>query len=84
MASTRSSEARKPAFHVATYSSPSATLRSALAVSTAFVPWTASGELAAISSAMLRAAARTASASGWTSFTSPMDSALAAVMSFPV
>ena len=49
MASTRSSEASIPAFQVATYSSPSATVRPSLAASTDLVPCTAMGELAAIS-----------------------------------
>ncbi len=44
IASVRSSEASAPAFQVATNSRPSATVRPSLAVSTAFVPRTASGE----------------------------------------
>ena len=49
IASVRSSEDSAPAFHVATYSNPSATERLSPAASTALVPCTASGELAAIS-----------------------------------
>ena len=59
-------------------------MRPSPAASTALVPWTASGELAAISAAMARASATTASASALTWLTRPMASARAAVMSLPV
>ncbi len=48
------------------------------------MPWTASGEFAAISTASRCAAVKAWGASGKTSFTSPISLARAAVMSLPV